>query len=163
MSSVIRQPLFPVRRSLKVTPTEENLRAVRAAFTRSDAEGKGYLTRADVKVAFVGLLGYRPSSHELDVLLEGEETLSSTAFEALALERLAWTDPIDEWRQMFKALDVRGVGYLTIAELRRAFSIVAPRLAGASAEEVFAEADTDGDGRVGFREFERLLRWNLSC
>ena len=71
--------------------------------------------------------------------------------------RLLQRDVDDEVRNMFKAIDWRGTGFITVADLEATLSVIGVVLPEQALADIFAEADTDGDGRVTFREFERLL------
>ena len=88
---------------------------------------------------------------------EAVSAVDLPAFLELALERQRFQDPADEVRQMFLAFDVSCNGYLTVDDVQRCFREAAPTVPAHVVTEVFSVADGDGDGRVGFRDFERLM------
>ena len=58
---------------------------------------------------------------------------------------------------MFMAFDVSCNGYLTVDDVQRCFREAAPTVPTHIVTEIFAVADADGDGRVGRRDFEKLI------
>ena len=78
-------------------------------------------------------------------------------FSRVVTPRLLQRDVDYEFRNMFKAIDRRGAGFITVADLEATFSTLGVMLPEQTVADIFAEADADGDGRVTFREFERLL------
>ncbi|XP_062518785.1 EF-hand calcium-binding domain-containing protein 11-like [Corticium candelabrum] len=126
-------------------------------FHASDSGSKGYLDAGDVTVALTGLFGYSPDEEEVGKLMNGRECLYfDDFFEAVAV-RFANRDIHDEIRQIFVAMDGGCRGFLTLSDLERAMKVVAPRLEK-RAVEMFREVDSDGDGRVSFRDFEVMMR-----
>ena len=85
------------------------------------------------------------------------ERITLKDFSRVVTPRLLQRDVDDEVRDMFKAIDWRGTGFITVADLEATLSMIGVVLPEQALADVFAEADTDGDGRVTFREFERLL------
>ena len=85
------------------------------------------------------------------------ERVTLKDFSRVVTPRLLQRDVDDEVRNMFKAIDWRGTGFITVADLEATLSMIGVVLPEQALADVFAEADTDGDGRVTFREFERLL------
>lgn len=123
----------------------------RKVFHSYDVQRLGSLTRQEVKLAWIALLGCKPSRCELaDLLAPGENGQrggvggeGSTAEEddAEAVRRVGWaqfanaaarrragTDGSDEVRQAFKAFDRRCAGFITLADVKMAFREVAPHV-----------------------------------
>ncbi|KAJ3191106.1 EF-hand calcium-binding domain-containing protein 11 [Irineochytrium annulatum] len=139
---------------------------IQEVFRRSDRASKGYLTQDDLRVAIVGLLGYKPSDFELQQIsrktnLDRRE-LNLQAFETLMLPRLRLQEPDERIRGMFLTLDSQSNGFITLRDLRRAFAIAAPKIRTHVVDECFAEVDRDRDGKVGYREFESIMRMGLA-
>ena len=108
---------------------------------------------------------------------EGEEVDPDTVgcvdlgtFGAFAVSKLARRGASDDARQVFNAMDTDGKGYLTRDDLARAHLAcggLPKALAGASAvvqaeagvlDDAFRAIDRDRDGRVGFSEFDHMMR-----
>jgi len=85
------------------------------------------------------------------------ERVTLKDFSRVVTPRLLQRDVDDEVRNMFKAIDWRGTGFITVADLEATLSMIGVVLPEQVLAAIFAEADADGDGRVTFREFERLL------
>jgi Ca2+-binding EF-hand superfamily protein len=124
----------------------------RRVFDSYDARGHGCLTRQEFKLAWMALLGCKPSRCELaDVLAPGEELMRRVRgavggcaaeedhasaeqsvgwaqFAHAAARRRAGTDGSDEVRQAFKAFDRRCAGFITLADVKMAFREVAPHV-----------------------------------
>ena len=88
---------------------------------------------------------------------EGVRSVDLPAFTALALERLRHRDPRDEVRQLFMAFDVSCNGYLTVGDVQRCFAEAAPSVPEHVVQGIFRAADRDGDGRVGFLDFSKMM------
>ena len=133
------------------------------AFQAADEGQKGYLTAEDYKVAVLSLLGYKPSKYEVATVWQTrqrqeEEGLQREAFISLMTQRLRKQDKDDLTRQVFLTLDARCQGFITEADCARAFRQVAPHMAGQRLPGLFREADSNGDGRVSYRDFELLMQ-----
>ena len=129
-------------------------------FKAHDAGDKGWLTREDLACAFASLTGHEPSDAELDLVRgrcpRGEVDLRH--FAAYMEDRLASraASPAERCRAVFGAFDARRVGFITLTDALAAFALAAPRVPAVVVEDLFREADEDGDGRVGFDAFARV-------
>lgn len=147
---------------------EEILRAkcVRAF---SNATSGTELTPEDYKVAVLELLGYKPSKYELSTVWAsslGEEAPSQEGaglelerFVALMMEKLKKKEESEVIREVFVAMDTCQRGFLTERECLAAFEEVAPLFSKDRAKQLFAEVDSDGDGRVTYTDFEIMMQW----
>lgn len=136
------------------------------AFRNATSNGKE-LTPEDYKVAVLELLGYKPSKYELSSVWtsclgkaanqEGAG-LGLETFVSIMIERLKQKDENELIREVFVALDVCQRGFLTERECLAAFEQVAPQLRKEAARQMFEEVDSDGDGRVSYRDFEIMMK-----
>ena len=79
-------------------------------------------------------------------------------FAAYMEDRLASraASPAERCRAVFGAFDAHRVGFITLTDALAAFALAAPRVPAVVVEDLFREADEDGDGRVGFDAFARV-------
>eukprot|EP00741_Cyanophora_paradoxa_P009790 tig00000147_g9486.t1 len=146
---------------------DETRRDIVDTFKAYDTGGKGYLIRAELKLAMIALLGFKPTKIELDRILPKNEDGRSVGvpqelFERIMADRLALQDRDIEIRQIFEAMDVGRRGFITAEDLKRVFKSVASSIPESAIAEAFAEVDTDMDGRVGYRDFERMMKCRVS-
>lgn len=120
------------------------------------------MSQEDYKVAVIALLGYKPSSREVNLLwgrgMEACAGLSRDVFTELMLPRLGNQERRQLIRDVFLAFDRRCQGFLTVLECKAAFTSVAPHIKAEQVEAFFKEVDGDLDGRVSFRNFELMMQ-----
>ena len=123
---------------------EAFLARARRVFDSYDAKGAGRLSRQETKLAWLALLGCKPSRCELADLLApepaaqrgggeedegadhmGDRRVVWARFAEAAVRRRAGIDGSDEVRQAFKAFDRRCAGFLTLADVKAVFREVA--------------------------------------
>ncbi|XP_078594242.1 EF-hand calcium-binding domain-containing protein 11-like [Branchiostoma floridae x Branchiostoma japonicum] len=147
--------------------TEQERRMIAAAFYEYDSGHKGYLNREDVKVATVSLFGYKPSKFEVDQVfrnateVNGEHVLELDPFVKVMSSKMVAQDKDEEIRQVFLAFDTHCRGFLTLDDLLRACSLVAPHIPRHRMEAAFREVDSDRDSRVSYRDFEYMMKYSL--
>ncbi|XP_070577429.1 EF-hand calcium-binding domain-containing protein 11-like [Ptychodera flava] len=156
---------LPERRHI----TETDRKHISAVFHQCDAGHKGHLTKEDLKVAVVSLLGYKPTKYEVEEMLrladeiDGEKCMTLDHFMNVMSSKLSLVDKDDEIRQTFMVFDTQCRGFLTVEDLKKAFSQVAPHIATHRVETAFREVDRDGDGRVSYRDFEFMMKYYLDA
>ena len=152
-----------------------------SAFRHADEDGKGYLSPSDYKVAVLELCGYKPSKYEINAVwsklappphlkhAKDEAAVKSTdtslqaemdqaTFVSLMVERLRQKDKDELIRQVFIAFDIHLRGFITTSDCIQAFKEVAPTISEELIGRWFDEVDSDGDGRVTFRDFEMMMK-----
>ena len=138
------------------------------AFRNAVSSGQDCLSPEDYKVAVLELLGYKPSKYELSSVWtkhkgagqqEGAESgLDLATFVSIMMERLKQKDHNELIREVFMSLDVYQRGFITEQDCLGAFEQVAPQLRGEVVRTLFEEVDTNGDGRVSYRDFEIMMK-----
>lgn len=141
------------------------------AFQNAVSSGQDYLTPEDYKVAVLELLGYKPSKYELTSVWtrsckhkgEGQQEgagsgLDLDTFVSIMMERLKQKDESELIREVFMSLDVYQRGFITEQDCLGAFEQVAPHLRAEVVRPLFEEVDTNGDGRVSYRDFEIMMK-----
>lgn len=73
-------------------------------------------------------------------------------------QKIVGKDVDDEIRQIFISLDVSCTGFVTLEDLKKAFKEAAPTVSAGIIEQAFREVDTNHDGRVSFKDFEKIMK-----
>ncbi|KAK7103882.1 EF-hand calcium-binding domain-containing protein 11-like [Littorina saxatilis] len=149
-----------------LTKSEQNL--LKAIFMEADQEQNGFLNRTDLKIATISLLGYKPSKYEANQILEkyghtledGSFALNLGEFIEAMMPKLINRDEDEEIRQTFMAFDTHCKGFLTIDDVKKVFSMVAPHIGHHHLESAFRELDRDGDGRVSYKDFDFMMKFD---
>mmetsp|Transcript_5879 Transcript_5879/g.13925 ORF Transcript_5879/g.13925 Transcript_5879/m.13925 type:complete len:675 (+) Transcript_5879:164-2188(+) len=134
------------------------LRGLQAAFDAMDADHDGVLTAGEVRTALAGSMEAGKLEEVIKHLVGTDGQIAYTAF----MGQLLATKAIDErmllWRE-FSQLDTEGTGYLERNQVARLLErpAMAQLLGGRGIEELMALMDENGDGRIVFEEFRRVL------
>lgn len=91
---------------------------------------------------------YVDSDHEVRITLD--------EFVSVTKSRLARTDLLEDVRRLFKALDLRAQGFISLHSFQQACEMALPLANHETLLHAFHEADRDGDGRVTYQDFERM-------
>lgn len=145
--------------------TKEDKHLISSVFHQADDGSKGFLSREDLKIAVAEIFGYKPSKHEADQLMQryGESKgMSLSMFLAAMTEKLTKADQDQDIRHTFMAFDSQCHGFLTVADLRKAVSCVAPHIPNHTIQSTFRELDGDGDGRVSYKDFDSMMKYDTS-
>ncbi|XP_069116140.1 EF-hand calcium-binding domain-containing protein 11-like [Argopecten irradians] len=145
--------------------TKEEKRLLSSVFYEVDVGGKGFLNREDLKIAVTEIFGYKPSTMEADHLMQsfGDRTgLTLPNFLAAMTEKISKADQDGEIRHTFMAFDSQCRGFLTAEDLEKAVSCVAPHIPNHRIQATFRELDRDGDGRVSYKDFDSMMKYNTS-
>ncbi|XP_052698854.1 EF-hand calcium-binding domain-containing protein 11-like isoform X3 [Crassostrea angulata] len=118
---------------IKRSITKEDKHLLSVVFHEADDRNKGFLTREDVKVAIAELFGYKPSKYEVDQIMNNYGTRFNS---------------------------VIGRGFLSVEDLQRAFSQVAPHIPNHTVQTCFRELDRDGDGRISYKDFDFMMKYD---
>lgn len=147
---------------------EEDLKVrCKRAFRNATRHGKDGLSPEDYKVAVLEVLGYKPSNYELASVwsscLEAGQVgagslMDRDTFVSYMTRRLMQKDKDELIREVFITLDVYQRGFLTEGDCLVAFQQVAPQLREQVVKELFAELDSNGDGKVSYRDFEIMMK-----
>ncbi|KAF1780862.1 EF-hand domain pair [Phytophthora cactorum] len=159
-------------------------------FAWADRDAKGFLVAHDLKCGVAAALGVRPSkvrlysesigplrqrtkSARMKLLLAqmfcgcavpGHELrVTRDEFVSVMKARLTRTDLLEDVRRLFKALDLRAEGFISLRSFQQACEMALPLANHETMIRAFHEADRDGDGRrrpVGSRA-DRLVRTRI--
>lgn len=137
------------------------------------------LDREGVKLALIYLTGVKPSKAEVGRLFTAAERWGSQVqrrapasgmdgtpqmklmmtveqFTAVVAPQRLQAEPEQQIRDLFGAFDTQQNLWLGVKDVQRAVGRVAPHLAD-RAPSLLAEADTDSNAKVGYREFRDIM------
>ncbi|XP_056021985.1 uncharacterized protein LOC125651292 [Ostrea edulis] len=133
------------------------------AFREADEDGDGFLSERELGIA-LRKLGHNPSEVEIrDLILTVDEDenghLDMNEFMNLMTLKTA---AVGEVNDMFKTFDVDKNGFIDWQELKAGMqTLVGHDLEDSDIDEMMDEADLDGDGRINYAEFERMMQKNF--
>ncbi|GFO48261.1 EF-hand calcium-binding domain-containing protein 11-like [Plakobranchus ocellatus] len=139
-------------------------------FQECDEDGKKYLRKDDIKVAVMMLFGHKISKDEVLQMLSdhgsyqecGEKGLNLAQFRAAMKPKFDAVDEDEQIRHTFLAFDRTCRGFLTMDDVKAVFRQVCPHFAEHRVELAFKELDRDGDGRVSYKDFDFLMKFNYT-
>jgi len=67
------------------------------------------------------------------------------------------TDSEEEIKEAFKVFDKDNNGFISAAELRHVMTSLGEKLTDEEVDEMIREADVDGDGRINYEEFVKMM------
>ncbi|KAL8610328.1 hypothetical protein ACOMHN_041142 [Nucella lapillus] len=149
----------------KYSPSQ--IRELREAFRLFDKDGDGSISTDELGTVMKNL-GQFPSIDELNTMLkeidiDGDGTFSFEEFVQVmanmgGLNEQSEEDEEEELRQAFRVFDKSGCGFITPSDLRAVLQNIGEDLTEEEIDEMIAEVDIDGDGRIDFEEFIACMR-----
>lgn len=139
---------------------QEQLVELKEIFCKFDKDGDNSITELELGSLFRSL-GLKPNQQQLEALLHRADTNSNGLIEfqefvdllvpELNDEALPYTE--EQLRDLFRAFDRDGNGFITAVELAHSMARLGHALTAKELTEMIKEADTDGDGRISYSEF----------
>lgn len=141
--------------------TEEQIAEFREAFGLFDRDGNGVITTSELGTVMRNL-GQNPTEAELkhmihEVDVDGTGTLNFSEFSSMMAKMIWKVDVEEERRQAFRIFDRDGNGYISPEELRTVMCNLGEKLTDDEVAAMIKEADMDGDGRVNYEEFLKMM------
>ncbi|KAI9300521.1 calmodulin [Cunninghamella echinulata] len=141
--------------------TQEQIDEIREAFNLFDKDNDGAISSKELGTAMRSL-NMNPTEAELqDMIMEvdkdGNGIIDFNEFLTLVSKKLKDTDSPEEIQEAFKVFDKDGNGYISAAELRHVMTSLGERLTEEEVEEMIREADVDGDDRINYEEFVKMM------
>ncbi|KAM0854160.1 hypothetical protein ACQ4PT_050613 [Festuca glaucescens] len=142
----------------------DQLSELRQIFRSFDRNKDGSLTQLELG-SLLRSLGLKPSTDELDALIQRADINSNGLVEFSEFVALVAPELIDDrspysedqLRRLFEIFDRDGNGFITAAELAHSMAKLGHALTAKELTGMIKEADTDGDGRIDFKEFSRAI------
>ncbi|CAD5113613.1 DgyrCDS2773 [Dimorphilus gyrociliatus] len=139
--------------------TEDELKEYREAFKLFDKDNNGYITTKELGTVMRSL-GQNPTEQELidkinEVDVDGSGTIDFQEFVVMMARQQCMGR--EELEQAFRIFDANGDGYIDSAELRHLLTNVGEKLSDEDVDEMIAEVDVDGDGKVNWKEFVQMM------
>ncbi|RNF07162.1 calmodulin [Trypanosoma conorhini] len=142
--------------------TLQQITELKEAFAVFDKDSDGSITVDDLGEVFEAI-GQKVSRKKLQAMM-AEADLDANGVidfpEFLTLVATKLNDPEEkelELRRAFSIYDLGNRGFINVTDLKFVMGRLGCPLSTAQAFEMINEADTDGDGRLSFNEFRRVM------
>merc|ERR1712112_802614 len=152
--------------SRRVSPdrqvTASDIDCLKEAFKLFDCDRDGEITVGELGKV-MRTHGFDPTEEDLRDMIRNVDTnangaIDFTEFIDMMVKRRDCLD--DDVAHAFKVFDRDGDGLISEEELRLTMSNLGEPLTEEEVKQMIAEADIDGDGKINFQEFARLMAHN---
>ncbi|XP_016081029.1 calmodulin-A-like [Ornithorhynchus anatinus] len=142
--------------------SKEQVAKCKEAFELFDQDADGTITTKELGTVMRSL-GQNPTEAELKGIIDqvdtdGNGTVDFPEFLGLMAQMMKDPEVEDGIREAFRMFDKDGNGYISAAELRQVLATLGEKLTDEEVDEMIRGADTDGDGKVNYEEFVRVLK-----
>ena len=130
-------------------------------FNLFDKSGEGLISTKELGTCMRSL-GQNPTGAELqdmvnEVDADGSGDINFDEFMHLMSRQMKDADSDEELRDAFNLFDRDGNQLISSSELRHFMTKLGEKLTEEEADDMFKEADIDGDGHINFEEFIRMM------
>ncbi|XP_062207196.1 calmodulin-2/4-like [Phragmites australis] len=141
--------------------SEEQIAEFKEAFSLFDKDDNGYISTKELGTVMRSL-GQNPTEAELQDMInevdaDGNDTIDLQEFLNLMARKMKDTDSEEELKEAFRVFDKDQNGFISAAELRHVMSNLGEKLTDEEVDEMVREADVDGDGRINYEEFVKVM------
>merc|ERR1712059_56527 len=131
------------------------------AFDEFDKDGSGAISSKEL-LGVMRAMGQNPTEDELlnmilEVDLDGNGTIEFPEFLELMKQKANEDDDADTIREAFKIFDRDKDGYISMKELKKVTTMLGQTLTKEEVEDFMKEADVDGNGKLDYDEFVKML------
>merc|ERR1711971_218601 len=131
------------------------------AFDEFDTDGSGAISHKEL-LGVMRAMGQNPTEDELlnmilEVDLDGNGTIEFPEFLELMKQKATEDDDADTIREAFKIFDRDKDGFISTKELKKVTTMLGQQLTKEEVEEFMKEADVDGNGKVDYDEFVKMM------
>nr|CDS30945.1 EF HAND 1 calcium binding site [Hymenolepis microstoma] len=142
--------------------TPRQLEELRDIFNCFDTDGNGTISKEEFSKV-LSVVSLNPSSVQMELLMShvdinGDGQIAFDEFvECFGAKELTSAPDVTTLQETFRVFDKDNDGYITSAELQTVLQQLGLEVTGNEAADILAEADRDGDGRVTFEEFKKMI------
>eukprot|EP00092_Neocalanus_flemingeri_P045719 GFUD01051231.1.p1 GENE.GFUD01051231.1~~GFUD01051231.1.p1 ORF type:complete len:146 (+),score=68.28 GFUD01051231.1:51-488(+) len=131
------------------------------AFDEFDTDGSGAISSKEL-LGVMRAMGQNPTEDELlnlvmEVDMDGNGTIEFDEFLDMMKKKASEVDEEAELREAFKIFDRDKDGFISMKELKKVTSMLGTVLTKEEIDEFMAEADVDGNGKLDYDEFVKML------
>ena len=142
--------------------TEEQLAEFKEAFGLFDKNGDGTISETELK-KIMDSLGKKLTTAEVHTMMlhvdtNKNGTIDFQEFLQLMERKTTAGDKESELRDAFNLFDKNGDGFISAEELKSVMKSVGENMGDTEVEQMIKEADLDGDGKINYTEFVRMLK-----
>merc|ERR1712179_677856 len=133
----------------------------REAFDEFDKDGSGAISSKEL-LGVMRAMGQNPTEDELNnmvmgVDLDGNGTIEFPEFLEMMEQKATEDDDADTIREAFKIFDRDKDGFISTKELKKVTTMLGQQLTKEEVEEFMKEADVDGNGKLDYDEFVKMM------
>merc|ERR1712076_257943 len=133
----------------------------REAFDEFDTDKSGAISHKEL-LGVMRATGQNPTEDELlnmilEVDLDGNGTIEFPEFLELMKQKATEDDDADTIREAFKIFDRDKDGFISTKELKKVTTMLGQQLTKEEVEEFMKEADVDGNGKLDYDEFVKMM------
>eukprot|EP00092_Neocalanus_flemingeri_P013669 GFUD01014742.1.p1 GENE.GFUD01014742.1~~GFUD01014742.1.p1 ORF type:complete len:149 (-),score=67.99 GFUD01014742.1:74-520(-) len=131
------------------------------AFDEFDKDGSGSISSEEL-LGVMRAMGQNPTEDELlnlvmEVDVDGNGTIDFPEFLDMMKKKAHEVDEGEDLREAFKIFDRDRDGYIDMKELKSVTNMLGNMLTKEEVDEFMAEADRDGNGKLDYDEFVKML------
>jgi len=132
------------------------------AFKLFDKDGNGVIDRAEL-ITVLRSLGHNPTPQEITDMIQAADftkdgVVDFDEFVVMMInQNRQCCKSEDEMRAAFKVFDKNGDGYVNANELRQVMKTLGEVMTDEEIDEMIKEADIDGDNRINYDEFSKVM------
>merc|ERR1711990_117980 len=152
--------------SVGMSDRKQDMDAVRSAefkeaFDEFDKDKSGTISPEEL-LGVLRAMGQNPTEDELlnlvlEVDIDGNGTIEFEEFLTMMKKKASEADEESDLREAFKIFDRDKDGFISMKELKKVCSMLGTMLTKEELDEFMAEADKDGNGKLDYDEFVKML------
>jgi calmodulin len=136
--------------------SEEKIAEYKLAFNDIDENGDGTISADDIKKALTQM-GEEITDEEAQQMISEADLDKNGTVAFPEFVKLMHKREQHEILEAFNAIDKDGSGRLSTKELKDVMKSFGGKLSDEQLEEMFKNADADGDGQVDYQEFLKVM------